>query len=169
MQRTEDKKRAESFKPGQRLPASWVQKVENFISSFKVLSGGQFIWDGRTAALQIWPSSSREKFLWEPGEIDNDSGTIIIGDGILIDTTTAYEVEEAEVTVSAGESVYAYIEMPYNGAPTISTTTLPIIPVSDLSTYRHPLVELSRVDDVITVKRRLCTNVIVISGLLSRL
>ena len=54
MQRTEDKKRAEAFKPGDRLPASWVQKVENFISSFKVLSGGQFIWDGRTAALQIY-------------------------------------------------------------------------------------------------------------------
>lgn len=49
-----DKARPEPFKPGDRLSASWVQKVENFISSFRVLSGGQFVFDGRNAVLQCF-------------------------------------------------------------------------------------------------------------------
>ena len=51
-------KKAHQFKGGERIPASWAQKVENFISSFSVLSGGQFIFDGRNAALQIYGGST---------------------------------------------------------------------------------------------------------------
>ena len=50
------KKRTHSFRKGERITRSWAQKVENFISTFRVLSGGQFIFDGRNAVLQCFGS-----------------------------------------------------------------------------------------------------------------
>ena len=49
-------KRTMTFKKNDRIPVSWAQKVENFISTFRVLSGGQFIFDGRNAVLQCFGS-----------------------------------------------------------------------------------------------------------------
>jgi len=50
-------RRTMTFKPNDRIPVSWAQKVENFISTFRVLSGGQFIFDGRNAVLQCFGSA----------------------------------------------------------------------------------------------------------------
>jgi hypothetical protein len=51
---TANKQRAHEFKRGDRLSARWAQKVENFITSFRVLSGGHFVFDGRNAVLQVF-------------------------------------------------------------------------------------------------------------------
>jgi hypothetical protein len=145
MQRAEDKKRAESFKPGQRLPASWVQKVENFISSFKVLSGGQFIWDGRTAALQIWPSSSSLKFAlgMESYTVDANAGTstATMREGLVTVGNVTTQIERRDIAVSGSPAyIVMRIERRTRSAGWIDTT-ISAIPQNNAQYMYVPFVE----------------------------
>lgn len=54
-----NKKRKQVFRKGERLSAAWCQKIENFVSSFRVVAGGQFEFDGSNAVLQCYGGGSR--------------------------------------------------------------------------------------------------------------
>jgi len=70
----EPKKRTHSFRKGERITRAWAQKVENFVSTFRVLSGGQFIFDGRDAVLQCFASGGRwTGILWYGNDITDFS------------------------------------------------------------------------------------------------
>lgn len=140
MQRTEDKKRAESFKPGQRLPASWVQKVENFISSFKVLSGGQFIWDGRTAALQIYSGEGTWAFSLK--SINSSTQTLIMREGLVNLQTSRLYVPETEINLT-GSPAFVVLKIKLSDEPEAEwlLSTVSSVPASTPEYHYEPFLE----------------------------
>jgi hypothetical protein len=86
---TANKQRAHEFKRGDRLSARWAQKVENFITSFRVLSGGHFVFDGRNAVLQVFTSSSFTGQAYTPA-------------GVLYDNLTDTSLPWVKYDLSAG-------------------------------------------------------------------
>lgn len=123
--------------------------------------------------LEVYGGSggSRTEGLWQPGEIDDDAGVITVGRGILIDNGRAYQVDEAPVIVESGtfdQPSYIYLEMPHGGEPRLANRSIDTFPVPDLDNYRLALIEVYLDQDQITIKERLCTQLVDITQLMSR-
>ena len=82
-----NKKRSHTFRKGEKLSAAWCQKVENFISTFRVISGGHFFFDGRNAVLQGFGGGGR----W--------TGRIFFG-GKLVRDAPVGEVKNTHIAIN---------------------------------------------------------------------
>ncbi|HMO03889.1 MAG TPA: hypothetical protein PKC67_02620 [Kiritimatiellia bacterium] len=107
---------------------------------------------------------------WAPGEIDDTAGTIVIGRGIVVDTTRTYKVGPRAVTVAGGtttQPTYIYLEIPHeSGSASIASTSIANLPTPTLTVYRIPLLEVAKISGRIVVVDRLCKDTVSIPGLL---
>lgn len=100
----ENKKRTATYRAGDRLSASWVQKVENFISTFNVLSGGQFFFDGKTASLQIFGLGGGAGGKYAFGIKSFNGEKLNLYKGLIKKGNAIVELSEAEITVTGDPS-----------------------------------------------------------------
>lgn len=115
------KKRTNRFKKGDRLTASWAQKVENFISTFHVLAGGHFIFDGETAALQI--NQNIQKFAFGIKSYDSDAGIVTLREGIIGFPNARIFIDETEINVSGSPAfIVLTIDIRLQNASWLSNT-----------------------------------------------